>query len=230
MDLINEFNINGHKALVYDNAMPPELIEKWLGIKDELEFRNVKMPTKFGYVNKPNKDNVTDQSQTQFGVHPISLKKKFFNHYDFLQPGLLKFDERANIDHYSRSFLNRYVTGDKIQPHMDLNHIDDDSYYCVCLMYVQDNVTDPEDSGFYMGYGDDVTYVSNVFNRVIMFDARIVHWPNVPVDTFERLTLYMGFSTQDNLYSLRRDAQALAKDNIPGTTYQMTNVVDRHQT
>jgi hypothetical protein len=227
MDLVNEFTINGHKALVYDNAMPPELVEKWLSIKDDLEFRSVKMPTKMGYKDA---NNYTDQSKTQFGVHPISLKKKFFKHYSFLAPGLTKFDKRASIDHYARSFVNRYVTGNQIQPHMDLNHIDDDCYYCVCLMYVQDNVTDPEDSGFYMGYGDDITYVPNVFNRVIMFDARIVHWPDVPSNTFERLTLYMGYTTQDNEYSLQRDVHALAKDNIPGTTYRMTDVLDRHQT
>ena len=80
MDLVNEFTINGHKALVYDNAMPPELVEKWLSIKDDLEFRSVKMPTKMGYKDA---NNYTDQSKTQFGVHPISLKKKFFKHYSF---------------------------------------------------------------------------------------------------------------------------------------------------
>jgi len=71
--------------------------------------------------------------------------------------------------------------------------------------------------------------VPNAFNRVILFDGRIVHWPDVPSDDFERLTLYMGF-TNDTNYSLRRDAMALARDNVPGTTYQMTDVLDRRQT
>lgn len=227
MDLINEFTINGHKALVYDNAMPPELVEKWLGIKDDLEFRSVKMPKLMGFNDA---DNYTDQTQTQFGVHPISLKKKFFNNYSFLQPGLTEFNEIAVYDkHYQRSFMNRYVTGNQIQPHMDVNNIKDGDYYCVCLMFAQDNVQQSEDSGFYMGYGDDVTYVSNAFNRVIFFDGRILHWPDVPSDDFERLTLYMGFTNYSD-FDLRRDAMALARDNIPGTTYQMTDVLDRHQT
>lgn len=227
MELINEFTINGHKALVYDNAMPPELVEKWLVIKDTLEFRSVQMPSKMGY-NDAN--NFTDQSETQFGVHPISLKKKFFNNYDFLQPGLAEFDKRADhTQHYQRSFMNRYVTGNQIQPHMDVNKIEDNRFYCVCLMFSQDNVQQPDDSGFYMGFGDDITYVPNAFNRVILFDGRILHWPDVPSDDFERLTLYMGFSNYSD-YSLQRDVRALARDNIPGTTYRMTDVLDRHQT
>ena len=217
VNLVEKYTIDGHKALVFDDVMSPEQVDKWRNQKQDLKF----YPTKF------NQNNTRQYiAGTNFAVTPVFAEQRetLFSTQEWIMPYLNEFDERIKYSDFQRSFINRYTKGCHCEAHKDINEFKgSDDFYAVGLMFVSiEDDTDVEHNGFIL-HSDDYTQeviVPHKFNRMMLFDARIIHAPQIPNCGFERLTYYFGFS---NFSPMLRPQQEQRKfylhHMIPNTTY-----------
>ena len=218
MNLVESYSIDGHKALVFDDVMSPEQVEKWRNQKQDLKF----YPTVF-----KEKNNRQFIAGTNFAVAPVFAEQRetLFSTHEWVMPYLKEFDENIEYHNFQRSFLNRYTNGCHCEPHKDLNFMEPNNFYAVGLMFVSiDDDTDVENNGFVLT-SDDGTQeiiVPHKFNRMMLFDGRIIHAPQIPNCGFERLTYYFGFSNCSVMHSPKQEQRIFhIQQMIPGTTYHV---------
>ena len=217
MDLIQTiYDSRGFKTMVFDNAMPESVANKWLDQRRSVKFYKTKQ----------------HQIPMSFRVHAVNAKEResLFSLSDWLEPYLKEYHpDLSESNSFSRSFINCYQKNDHIRVHADLNASDfgDEHLYAVVLLFLtpDEYITDPTDCGFVVNNSmttrDNI--IDNKFNRLIIMDARSLHEPCVPSDDVQRLTLYAGYTISElnkSFTRVARENKLIERGLVPGTNYQ----------
>lgn len=233
---VDEFTVDGYKVTVHDDVMPPSVVDKWLKAMPTINFR----PTAFEL--NPLFAGGTDIRFPHFAVWPVDAvnRLEIFEWDSWIYPLAQEWDTRTTRQHFHRCFINKFVQGDYIFWHPDMKELPEGGFYNVGILFLNPAPNaDPSDNGFLLrprtheGVTRDHLTLANSdslpgdiqvdhkFNRLIQMDARIYHAGNPPSDDFERLTLYVGYSNITKKINVRQEAQLIAEDKVPGTTYQL---------
>lgn len=208
-------DVRGYKSMVFDNAMPPEVVDQWLAQRRSLPFYKTKQ----------------DKIPMDFRVHAVNWRERdsLFSLNDWIEPYLKQWHPELTTKGFARSFINLYQKDDHIRIHADLNWNDfgDEHAYCVVILFLTPDsyIDDPQDCGFIINNSHETKdfVVHNKFNRMVLMDARSLHEPNVPSDDVQRLTLYSGYSISDmleeRLPGQSREARLIENGCVPGTNY-----------
>ena len=182
-----EHIINDKKIHIHDNVLSDKLVKKWIDFYEN----------DVSFTLSANEQPVV--GSPFFFSMPLKLKDtlEVFEIDSWLQPYIAQFDPNFSLAHFHRSYLNAVTKGDRFD-----GHVDSTGPYLVCLLFMNPYVENEDDSGFYI---EDL-YITNKFNRMIVFDGRLFHKSQVPSDDFVRLTLYFGFSSKKIRFSMQEAA------------------------
>lgn len=209
----------GCRTMVFDNAMPESVANKWLEQRRSVKF----------YKTKEHQNGIP----MSFRVHAVNWheRKSFFDLHDWIVPYLKQWNPDLTADNFVRSFINLYQKDDYIRVHADVNEHGrgEDDAYCVALLFLTpDNyIDDPQDCGFIVNNNFDTRdfVVHNKFNRLVLMDARSLHEPVVPSNNVQRLTLYAGYTLNPEFIKRRpgpsSEIRRIEKGEVPGTQYTL---------
>lgn len=208
----------GYKTMVFDNAMPAEIADKWLSQRQSVKFFKTKQ----------------DRIPMSFRVHAVNWRERdsLFSLQDWIEPYIKEWHSDLSAStSFARSFINLYQKGDYIKVHADLNEntFGDEDAYCVAILFLTPDsyIKDSNDCGFVVNNTPETrdNIIPNKFNRLILMDARSLHEPIVPTDDVQRLTLYAGYTISDKLILREdgpsREARMIEMGMVPGTQYTL---------
>ena len=180
---IQEHVINNKKVHVIDNAMPDHVVNNWIDFyENQAVFRRIGTETK----------NSSNANHWLSMIIDLKMRYEIFDIGSWLIPMIINYEPNCTEKHFMRSFVNMCTTGDNMKGHSDTpeEQYNSNEFFVVSLVFMNPHVKDPSDSGFEL---DDGFYVENVFNRMIIFDGRLWHRPDMPTDRLVRLTMYNSF-------------------------------------
>lgn len=176
-----ETHLGNKKIQVHDNVLPDVVVDKWLKF-----YENDAVFSLSGF---------EDKNRTKSPVYfmmPVTFKHRFevFEIDGWLEEYLTNFNPECRLKHFNRSYINLMTAGDTAHGHVDVGDFDASSFFITCLIFLNPHVDENSSCGFYI----EDFYVQNKFNRMIMFDGRLFHKPEIPTDDLVRLTGYFSFS------------------------------------
>jgi len=178
---------SGKKIHVYDNVLSDNIVEQWK------KFYEQSVSFKISAIE--NEQDASGETQVCF-VSPISMKDRIgvFEVDVWLPEILNSYQPSCKLKHFTRSYLNLMIAGDRMTGHVDEEHLTskltEDEFYVVCLLYLNPFVKPHTQTGIHI----EDQYVENKFNRLVVFNGTSWHKPVPPPDDLARLTLYMSFT------------------------------------
>ncbi len=175
---------------VYDNVLSETQIERW---------------KKFYVSNARFSWNKIDSGRKgkyflQNTGWTIKRTVEMFNTDEWIEPYIKPVEPKVKASNFHDAYVNALIKGDDFVRHRDIdpNDVRDDQYYVSCILYLNPYIEETADCGTEMG--DEV--VPYKFNRMVVFDGRIMHKPLAPLTDDIRLSFYTSFS---NCFKVRFD-------------------------
>ena len=189
---------NDYNFSVYDNVLNEQQIERWKQFyTTQAEFSWNKIDS-----NREGKYFLQSTGWT------IKRTVEMFNTDEWIEPYIKPVMPQVKMTNFHDAYVNALIKGDDFARHRDIDpdEVRNDQYYVSCILYLNPYIEETAECGTEMG--DEV--VPYKFNRLVVFDGRIMHKPLAPVTDDIRLSFYTSFT---NCFKVRFNEHTVAHRN-----------------